>query len=112
MIKGEFFALVSDSGQMRLFSGCSDAARELCVSRQYIQQCMKAEKSCKGMTVKGYVKRFFMVKTKDGRFRICIRKEDAWIVVGSDKEVIRDEQMESWVDISEVCYNGRKHNRV
>ena len=113
MIKGEFFSMIDETtGKMEFFLGKAEAAEKIGVSRQYIQQCERDGRPCRGFKVKGPVNRFFLVKTTDGRYRLCLRRSGAWVVAGSDKETIADDQMESWIDVSEVCYNGRKHNKV
>lgn len=113
MIKGEFFAMMDEAtGRMSFYRGCAEAAREMNVTRQYLQKCIKSGGLCKGFKVKGPVRRFFLIKTTDGRYRLCLRKFNAWVVAGSETEVIPDSLMESWIDVSETCYNGVKHNDV
>lgn len=113
MIKGEFFAMMDEAtGRLEFFLGRSEVAEKMGVSRQYVQQCERDGRSCRGFKVKGPVRRFFLVKTTDGRYRLCLRKFNAWVVAGSETEVIPDSLMESWIDVSETCYNGVKHNDV
>lgn len=113
MIKGEFFAMIDEAtGKMEFFLGKAEAAEKIGVSRQYIQQCERDGRPCRGFKVKGMVNRFFLVKTTDGRYKLCLRKSGTWVVAGSDKEVIRDEEMAKWMDISDIFYNGKKHERV
>lgn len=113
MIKGEFFAMIDETtGKVSFYRGCTEAAREMNVTRQYLQKCIRSGSLCKGLRVKGPVNRFFLVKTTDGRYRLCLRRYNAWVVAGSEKEMIQDSEMESWIDVSETCYNGVKHNDV
>ena len=113
MIKGEYPALENKAtGEVKLYATKEDIAKELGVTTRTIYRYLEEKKSPPGYTMVKEMPRVFLIRTKDGRFRICKRMNDAWVVAGSDKEVIRDEDMEKWMDISDTFYNGKRHERV
>ena len=113
MIKGEYPALENKAtGEVKLYATKEDIAKELGVTTRTIYRYLEEKKSPPGFTLFKKKARVFLVMAKDGRFRICKRINDTWVVAGSDKEVIRDEDMAKWMDISDIFYNGKKHERV
>lgn len=113
MIKGEYPALLNEkTGEWTLFSSMEEMAEVLGVNVRTIYRYAKEKKSPPGYTMVKAKTRAFLVMTKDGRLRICKRANDMWVVAGSEKEMIRDEEMEKWMDISDTFYNGKKHERV
>ena len=113
MIKGEDPALMNENtGQWILCSSKDEMAEILGVNVRTIYRYIEEEKSPPGYTLVKKKARVFLVMAKDGRFRICKRINDTWVVAGSDKDVIRDEEMAKWMDISDIFYNGKKHERV
>lgn len=113
MIKGEYPALENKAtGEVKLYATKEDIAKELGVTTRTIYRYLEEKKSPPGYTMVKEMLRVFLIRTKDGRFRICKRMNDTWVVAGSDKEVIRDEDMEKWMDISDIFYNGKRHERV
>lgn len=113
MIKGEYPALENKAtGEVRLYATKEDIAKDLGVTTRTIYRYLEKKKSPPGYTMVKEMLRVFLIRTKDGRFRICKRMDDTWVVAGSDKEVIRDEDMEKWMDISDTFYNGKRHERV
>lgn len=113
MIKGEYPALENKAtGEVKLYATKEDIAKELGVTTRTIYRYLEKKKSPQGYTLVEEMPRVFLIRTKDGRFRICKRKNDTWVVAGSDKEVILDENMEKWMDISDIFYNGKRHERV
>ena len=113
MIKGKYPALRNEStGVITLYASKEDIAKDLGVTKRTIYRYFEEKKSPPGFTLIKEVMRVFLIRTKDGRFRICKRVEGVWVVDGSDKEVIRDEDMAKWMDISEVFYNGKRYERI
>lgn len=113
MIKGEYPALENKAtGEVKLYATKEDIAKELGVTTRTIYRYIEEKKSPPGYTLVKEMLRVFLIRTKDGRFRICKRMNDTWVVAGSDKDVIRDEDMEKWMDISDIFYNGKRHERV
>lgn len=113
MIKGEYPALLNErTGQWILCSSKDEMAEILGVNVRTIYRYLEEKKSPPGYTLIKKKARAFLVMAKDGRLRICKRINDTWVVAGSDKEVIRDEDMAKWMDISDIFYNGKKHERV
>ena len=118
MIKGEYPALLNEkTGEWTLCSSKDEMAAILGVNVRTIYRYINEQKSPEGYTIVEEKLRVFLVRTKDGRFRICKRatKEGMWVVMSSsesDREVIMDDQMEKWMDISETFYNGKRHGTV
>ena len=113
MVKDKCFVMEDlSSGIHEVFKSQSDAAKHIGVSRQYIGKCAKENDVCRGYMVIGDKNRFFLVKTTDKKFEICTvhRKLRKFILVNDNEREIPFRYVESAIDATELCLNGKSEN--